>query len=81
MGSSLPQEAKRKRTFYTWLESLEFDMFGPAGSVEVNLPKRFNNRPAGYAFVVYETEEQANAAVEKLDKQGKSRGMEFTRFP
>ncbi|KAJ9092002.1 hypothetical protein QFC19_008870 [Naganishia cerealis] len=37
--------------------------------VEVNLPKRFNNRPAGYAFVVYETEEQANAAVEKLDKQ------------
>ncbi|KAJ9094435.1 hypothetical protein QFC21_005974 [Naganishia friedmannii] len=37
--------------------------------VDVNLPKRFNNRPAGYAFVVYETEEQANAAVEKLDKQ------------
>lgn len=34
------------------------------------MPKRFNNRPAGYAFVVYETEEQANAAVEKLDKQG-----------
>lgn len=39
-------------------------------SLDVNLPKRFNNKPAGYAFILYETEEQANTAVEKLDKQG-----------
>ncbi|KAJ9104383.1 hypothetical protein QFC20_004519 [Naganishia adeliensis] len=37
--------------------------------LDVNLPKRFNNKPAGYAFILYETEEQANTAVEKLDKQ------------
>lgn len=40
-------------------------------SVNVELPMR-GPRPAGFAFAFYKTEEQAKAAVEKLNGQGKS---------
>lgn len=45
------------------------DLFGEAGEVrDVFLPiERDSGRPRGFAFVEFETEEEANAAIERFD--------------
>lgn len=55
-------------TFNTTEEELREHLASAGGSiVEVILPLRFGRKPGGFAFVVYEKEEDAKAVAEKLN--------------